>query len=81
MQLKLGHFQGLIESLKQCCKPKILSDRWYKSASMEELVRVREILSDALRDPNEDSNWRVQIRDYILPHINKILRDKYKYYS
>ncbi len=81
MQIKLGHFQGLIESLKQCVKPKVLSHRWYKVASMEELLSVRKMLSDALMDPSEDSHWRVQIRDYILPHINKILHEKYKYYS
>ena len=44
--------------------------------STEELKQIWDEFSDELFDPNQDTNWRVQIRDEILPYIYKILHDR-----
>lgn len=70
---------NLISFLNQLFKPKVGSARWFNSfprMATQELKDIREAFSQKLFDPNEDMELRCQIRDKILPYINKILRSR-----
>ena len=66
----------MFKLLKDLFKPRELSARWFKVSSREEIMRVRDLLQEKLMNPNEDFDLRVQIRDYILPLIDRHLREK-----
>ena len=68
-----------ISALKQLFKPKVSSARWFNSfpkMTTQELKDIREAFFQRLFDPNEDMQLRWQIRDKILPYIDKILRNR-----
>ena len=66
----------MFDSVKQLFKPRELSVKWFKVSSKEEIMRVRNFLWEKLMNPNEDFNLRVQIRDHLLPLIDRHLREK-----
>lgn len=69
----------VLTALKQLFKPKVGSARWFNSfpkMATQELKEIREVFFQRLFDPNEDMQLRWQIRDYILPYIDKILRNR-----
>ena len=66
----------MFKLLKDLLKPRELSKRWFKVSSKEEIMRVRDLLWEKLMNPNEDFDLRVRIRDYILPLIDRHLREK-----
>ena len=66
----------MFKSMKELFKPRELSRKWFEVSSKEELMRVRNLLWEKMMNPNEDSKLRVQIRDYLLPLINRYLREK-----
>lgn len=66
----------MFKSVKQLFKPRELSAKWFKVSSKEEIMRVRNLLWEKLMNPNEDFNLRVQIRDHLLPLIDRHLREK-----
>ena len=68
-----------ISALKQLFKPKVGSARWFNSfpkMTTQELKDIREAFFQRLFDPNEDMQLRWQIRDKILPYIDRILRNR-----
>lgn len=62
--------------LKELFKPKVLSARWFRESSRDEIMCVRDALWERLMDPNEEVKLRVQIRDSIFPLIDRHLRNK-----
>ena len=66
----------MFKLLKELFKPRELSARWFKVSSREEIMRVCDLLWEKLMNPNEDFDLRVRIRDYILPLIDRHLREK-----
>ncbi len=66
-----------LSALKQFLKPKVGSAKWFNSfpkMTTQELKNIRESFVQRLFDPNEDMQLRCQIRDKILPYIDRILR-------
>ena len=64
--------------LKQYFKPKVGSAKWYRTATTEAIKEYREVLWKKLMDPNENDSLRAEIRDYAIPHIDKILNNRDK---
>ena len=59
-------------------QPKEGSDRWLRTASIEAVEAYRSKLSDMLMSPKTDGELRWQIRDYILPYIDRVLNNRKK---
>ena len=62
--------------IRNLLEPKVGTAKWFRSASTEAIKEYREELWNKLMNPNEDSSIRIQIRDHILPHIDKILHNR-----
>ena len=72
----MGFGTKLLTTVKQLFEPKVLSERWFKVKSKEEIMQFRSVLSNRLMDPNTDYDLRVKIRDCWLLLIDKKLREK-----
>lgn len=72
----MGFGTKLLTTVKQLFEPKVLSERWFKVKSKEEIMQFRSVLSDLLMDPNTAYDLRVKIRDCWLLLIDKKLREK-----
>lgn len=69
----MNQFMALI---KGWLSPKPLSKRWFRVSSKSEIEAVRQNLWNILMDPNANEEYRVRIRDYLLPLIDRYLREK-----
>ena len=67
---------GVCASGKCLRKPKVWSERWFKESSREELMRIRNVLEDALLEYEEDAELCVRIHEELLPRIEAALYTK-----
>ena len=60
----------------QLIKPKVGSTKWLSNATKGRILAYREEMWNKLMDPNEDMELRMQIRNYIMPRIDRELRKR-----
>ena len=65
-----------LASMSNLFKPKVGSNKWLETSSKEMIMSYRNQLCDILMNPNANDRLRVRIRDYILPHIDRVLYKK-----
>ena len=68
--------KNFARSFLQLISPKVGSTKWLSNATKERILAYREEMWNKLMDPNEDMELRMQIRNYIMPRIDRELRKR-----